>query len=263
MTFLYAVVVIFGALCVPFFYLSIKYRNPFKLIFVFGKKGAGKTTMLTMLSYKYRKKGVPVYCNTEIPGTYLITAEDIGFNAFPPNSVIMIDEVSLIWDNRNFKSFKPEVAKFFRLQRHHKLTVYLFSQTFDVDKKIRDLCDKMYMLQNFAGWLSYCKEIRRKLVVVKPSEDSESRIADELVIPPWYLAIFGSRKFIFVPRWAKYFDSHLIEEPLPSKEYVFQEYAPGMDPLKARKKLSLSDRVSVGQGGAADPAGADQITNRP
>lgn len=258
--FLYGVCIVTVLLCIPFFYLSIKYRNPYKLIFVFGKKGAGKTTMLTMLAYKYRKKGVKVYCNTEIPGTWLIDAADIGFYKFDENSVIMIDEVSLIWDNRNFKSFKPEVAKFFRLQRHHKLTVYMFSQTFDVDLKIRNLCDKMYMLQNFAGWLSYCKEIRRKLVVVKPSETSESRIADELVIPPWFLAIFGTRKFIFVPRWARYFDSHLIEEPLPEKEYQFQPYAKGHDPAKKLLQRNKSnDIISVSSEGGADNGKEDVL----
>lgn len=230
----------------PFIILSIKFRNPFKLYFVFGKKGAGKTTMLTKLAYEYNRRGVPVYCNTEIPGTYLIDAQDIGFVQFPAGSVIMIDEVSLIWDNRNFKSFKPEVAKFFRLQRHHQLTVWLFSQTFDVDKKIRDLTDKMFMLRNFCGWLSYCKEIRRQLVVVEPTDTSEARIADTLKIPPWYTAIFGTRKFIFVPKWSKYFDSHLIEDPLPEKEYEFQPYKKGTEPrVKGRLKKRILFRASV------------------
>lgn len=236
--FMLILMVLFALAAAPCFYLSLKYRNPFKLYFVFGKKGAGKTTMLTKLAYEYNRRGVPVYCNTEIPGTYLFdAAKDIGFSYFPPGSVIMIDEVSLIWDNRNFKAFKPEVAKFFRLQRHHKLTVWLFSQTFDVDKKIRDLTDKMFMLRNFMGWLSYCKEIRRQLVVVEPTENSEARIADTLKIPPWYTAIFGTRKYIFVPRWSKYFDSHLIEEPLPEKEYEFQPYAAGQDPRTKKHRL--------------------------
>lgn len=246
---------------IPCAYLSIKYRNLHKLYFVFGKKGAGKTTMLTKLAYEYNKAGVPVYCNTEIPGTYLIdAAKDIGFVAFPPGSVIMIDEVSLIWDNRNFKSFRPEVAKFFRLQRHHQLTVWLFSQTFDVDKKIRDLTDKMFMLRNFMGWLSYCKEIRRQLIVVEPTDTSEARIADTLKIPPWYTAIFGTRKFIFVPKWAKYFDSHLIEEPLPPKEFQWQPYASGQEPHHNRHRLTTiksilrdkAERKSAGAGERRD-----------
>ena len=37
------------------------YRNPYKLIMVFGKKGSGKTTLIAKLTYKYLKKGRPVY----------------------------------------------------------------------------------------------------------------------------------------------------------------------------------------------------------
>lgn len=215
-------VISFFGICI---YYTLRFRNKHKLYFVFGKKGSGKSTLLTKLAYQYNKKGVKVYCNTEIPGTYRFdAAKDIGFSEFDQDSVIMIDEVSLIWDNRNFKNFRPEVAKFFRLQRHHRLTVWLFSQTFDVDKKIRDLTDKMFMLRNYGGWLSYCKEIRRQLIVVEPTDTSEARIADTLIIPPWYTAIFGTRMFIFVPRWAKYFDSHIIEEPLTKKEYQYQPY---------------------------------------
>ena len=207
------------------------------IYFIFGKKGAGKTTYLTKLAYKYNKKGIPVYCNTEIPGTFLFdAAKDVGFVKFPEGSVIMIDEVSLIWDNRNFKSFKPEVDRFFRLQRHHKNIVYLFSQTFDVDLKIRNQCDKMYLLQNYFGWLSYAKEIKRKLTVVHPSENVEARITDDLEIPPFWLALFGARELIFVPKWSKYFDSHLIEKPLPEKEFVYQPYKDGKDPKKKHRK---------------------------
>ena len=225
------------ALIVYAVYLTKHYKSPYKLFFVFGKKGAGKSTMLTMLAYKYNKKGRKVYCNTEVPGTYRFdAAKDIGFVEFEPESVILIDEVSLIWDNRNFKSFKPEVGKFFRLQRHHRLIVWMFSQTFDVDKKLRDLTDRMYMLRNFAGWLSYCKEIRRQLVVVEPTDTSEARIADTLKIPPWWTAIFGTRMWIFVPRWSKYFDSHIIEDPLRQQEFEYQPYKEGTEPGK--KKLT-------------------------
>ena len=51
---------------------------------------------------------------------------------------------------------KPEVVEFFRYQRHHKLTIYMFSQSFDVDKKLRDLCDELYLLKSFARVFSIC-----------------------------------------------------------------------------------------------------------
>lgn len=256
---------LFLAFNIPCVILSYKYRNPYKLYFVFGKKGAGKSTMLTKLAFEYNKKGIKVYCNVETPGTFLFDAKrDFGYRTFEPNSVVMIDEVSLLWDNRNFKQFKPEVGKWFRLQRHHQVTVWLFSQTFDVDKKIRDQCDRMYMLRNFGGWLSYCKEIRRQLVVVPPTENSEARIADTLIIPPWFTAIFGTRKFIFVPKWAKYFDTRILDEVLPPVESVYQQYPAGKDPRQKRKglltrvlqryKLKTSDK-----GGAPDEQKADVV----
>ena len=51
-----------------FLFLSfhmIKYRNPYKLYMVFGKKGSGKTTLMTKLAFQYRKKGWKVYSDRE------------------------------------------------------------------------------------------------------------------------------------------------------------------------------------------------------
>lgn len=93
----------------------------------------------------------------------------------------------------------------------------------------------MYLLRNLGGWLSYCKEIQRQIVVVPPSENSEARIADNLIIPPWFTAVFGTRKFIFVPRWARYFDTRILDECLPPVEAVLQPYKTGMNP---RRKLN-------------------------
>ena len=39
----------------------IVYRNPYKLYMVFGKKGSGKTTLMTKLAIQYQKKGWDVY----------------------------------------------------------------------------------------------------------------------------------------------------------------------------------------------------------
>lgn len=79
------------------------------------------------------KKGYKVFSNVEIFGTYKLDPADIGFVQYPPNSVLLIDECSLIWDNRSYKSFRPEVARYFRLMRHYKNIVFLFSQNFDID----------------------------------------------------------------------------------------------------------------------------------
>lgn len=215
-----------------FSYYVIKFRNPYKLIMVFGKKGCGKTTYLTKLTQKYLKKGRPVYSTEFVAGAYKIEPEDVGITQFPEGSVILMDEVGMIYDNRNFKNFKPEVRDYFKLQRHYKHTVFLFSQTFDVDLKLRNLTDSMYMLVNYFGVLTVGKQIKRRLVVVKPSPESESRIADELVITPFFLTPFGARVFIWIPNWVKFFDSHAAPK-LNDKEFRLVEYPEG---FKEKKK---------------------------
>lgn len=204
--FLFALVL----LVIPFAYFTYRYRNPYKLIMVFGKKGSGKTTFLAKKSYQYLKKGRPVYTTEYIPGTIHFDVDKIGYITFPENAVLMIDEVGMIWDNRNFKTFKPEVRDYFKFQRHEKHTVYLFSQTFDVDVKLRNLTDAMYLCTCHFGWLSIARKIKRSIVLVQPMGDSESRIADNLEFEPWLWSLFGAGTiiFTFIPRWTCLFNSH-------------------------------------------------------
>lgn len=224
-------------LCFPLFCLLFhkstrKFLNPYKLIFVFGKKGSGKSTLLQKLSFQYACKGWTVY-STEVP--------DIGQNVpikqkkkhrqkteeeeqpfhtirkidpkkifeyqFPPKTCIFIDEVSLIWDNRNFKNMDPKVVAWFRYQRHYKCRVYLFSQSFDIDKKLRDLCDEMYIVNKFARVLVRAKRIIRKPIVVHPSPEAPARIDEDLVVDGPLMAIFGGRIYASIPHWSKTYDS--------------------------------------------------------
>lgn len=207
MSWAWIALIIFTVICIILFLLSKKYRNPYKLIMIFGKKGSGKSTTLTKLALKYLKKGWTVYTTEPVPGTFKITPEQVGFVSFQPHSVILIDEVGMIWDNRNFKSFKPEVRDFFKLQRHYKLRVYLFSQSFDIDKKLRDLTDEMYLMKCFFNVFSYGKKINRKIVLTKSTSEAPSTISEDLIFDPLLLFWCGSRFLTFIPKYAKYFDS--------------------------------------------------------
>lgn len=218
MNFFMIILICFFIALIPCVYLAYKYRNPYKLIMVFGKKGAGKTTFLTKLAYQYQKKGRLVYSTEWAPGVRMFDVQMIGKMSFPENSVIFIDEVGMIWDNRNFKSFRADVRDYFKLQRHYKHTVYLFSQTFDVDIKLRNLTDAMYLLKCHMGWLSVARKIKRDIVLVQPTGESESRIADSLEFEPFLLSLFGCKTiiFTFIPRWAKLFNSHEAPELAPN-----------------------------------------------
>lgn len=228
-------------------WMCVKYGNPYKLIMVFGKKGSGKTTLLVKLAIQYMNKGWTVYSTCPVPGAYLIKPDDFGKYQFQGRSVVFIDEVGMIWDNRKFKEFDDRVRDAFKLQRQDKLRVYLFSQTFDVDIKIRTLCDQMYLCTCFGGWLSYAKEIKRKIVVVKPSENAESRIADELIISPFILALFGSRIFTYIPNWIPYFATDYMakQRKLQKKEWpiVPEVYVPTFKDKNVQRKYMLLRRI--------------------
>ena len=205
-------------------YQAMRYRNPYRLIMVFGKKGSGKTTFLARTAVEYLRKGYPVYSTVRIPGTRYFDVNMIGSFVGESNAVILIDEVGMIWDNRNFKNFRTDVRDYFKLQRHYHHRIYLFSQTFDVDVKLRNLCDAMYLVRCHMGFISVARRIRRDIVIVAPTGDTESRIADSLEFEPLLLSLFGARTIIFtyIPHWIKYFDSYETPE-LPTLPYDYQE----------------------------------------
>lgn len=188
-----------------------KYINPYKLIFIFGKKGSGKSTLLERLVSQYKRDGWTVYSTEGNQGVRPIDPRNLYNYSFPPHSAIFIDEVSLIWDNRDFKSMDKRIVEWFRLQRHHRCRVFLFSQTFDVDKKIRDLADEMYLVNRYARVFVVGKRIIRKPIVVHPSPEAPARIDEDLVVDGPLMALFGGRIFAFLPKWSKRFDSHKLE----------------------------------------------------
>lgn len=194
-----------------FCFVTRNYVNPYKLIFVFGKKGSGKSTLLTKLAVRFSRRKWSVFTTENIPGTHNINDPRQIFRMnFPEKSCIFIDEVSLIWDNRDFKTMDKRVVEWFRYQRHHKCRVYFFSQTFDIDKKLRDLADDMYLVNKYFRVFVVAKHIVRKPVVVHPGPDSPARIDDDMIVDGPLLWLFGGRITAFIPHWAKFFDSHKL-----------------------------------------------------
>lgn len=251
-----------------FHVLTLKYTNPYKLTMIFGKKGAGKTTLLTKLSYRHIKKGWTVYCTENIPGVRFIKPEYIGHYYFPdadfvpfdpddyrgivklfkllrnwiypyrPKILLLIDEVGLIWNNRDFKKFETEVRRWFKFQRHYYTKVYMFSQAFDVDKQLRDLTDQMYLVTNLFRVFSYGKRILKKPTLKENKEDGSGTIVDDLRFDSIFFFMFGSRMLTFIPRWTKMFNSfvapYLPECRYTEIEWNYDDYEP--KPKRKRKR---------------------------
>lgn len=96
----------------------------------------------------------------------------------------------------------------------------------------------MYLVKNIGRVFSYAKRILRKTVLVKPMGDSPSRIDEELRYDFLLFAPFGARMLTFIPKWAKYFDSHNCPVlPDANWRYVPPEKVPkSFRKLEKRKK---------------------------
>ena len=213
MKYILLVILLVIALCV---FLSIKYSNPYKLLFIFGKKGAGKSTLMVKHMIKDQKRGWTIYTDMEsirLEGARVIKVADLKDHIPPPHSAVYLEEVGLTFDNRKFKDFDDGYNRLMKFLRKHKLKMYMNSQAFDVDVKIRNLTDGMVLCTAFLNCISVVRPIRRSVTLTAPTGDSESRIADKLQfdrIWNWQL--------VWMPRYFKYFDSFDVD-PLPLIDY--------------------------------------------
>lgn len=217
MIFLYLslIIIIIG---IVFHLLTYKYVNPYKLYMVFGKKGCGKSTLLAKLAWKYTHGSIkrPVFSTVAVPGTYRLHPKDFCLYELPKGAVVLIDEAGMVYDNRKFKTFPDFVRDWYKLQRHRHLIVYLFSQDFDIDLKLRQLTDEMYLCRKYLRVFSVERRISRNIVINKSTADAPSNIADNLEFVPFWIP--GAFKVTFIPRWVKLFDSYEAP-PLQKKDY--------------------------------------------
>lgn len=198
--------------------LKRKYSNPYKLIFIFGKKGAGKSSLMVKWMLRDLKRGWTVYTDmpdVSIPGVRLISDSHL-LSEFvpPPDSSLYLDEVGISFDNRNYKSFDSGLRDFFKLQRKYRIKVVMNSQAYDVDKKIRDCTDGMFLCSSFLNAFSLVRPIVRRVTLTESTSQGDSRIADDLAFTR-----FWTWKLIFLPRYFKYFKSFNAPER-PEVDYL-------------------------------------------
>lgn len=194
-----------AAFFVLFFYLFLRYRNPYRLTFIFGKKGAGKSCYMVRKMLWYRKHGWTVYtdmADVRIPDVRIIDVQQLSTFRPAPHSAVFLDEVGISMDNRSFKSFPPGLRDFFKYARKMKLVIFMNSQAYDVDKKVRDTTDAMMLMQSIGSFLCICRPIKRSITLTAPSAEAESRIADVLKF-----AWIFSWRFYYMPAYFRYFDS--------------------------------------------------------
>lgn len=224
---------LFGLILLFITYYFIKFRNPYKMDLVVGKKGSGKSLYLAYTAKRYqghtyvyyddhdkwigrlgrfKKATWQVYSSTrdiKVNGIrYFDEPEKLGDLGFPPHSFIIIDECSLIkgWDNRDFKNTNRNTLRYMRMLRHTQCRILLVSQTFDIDRKMRKLCDGLYLLTNLVVFV-WIRKINKIVGINDNSmQDADSQLVDHLKFAPPFTK--GAWKFLWVNRWIRYVDSY-------------------------------------------------------
>lgn len=153
----------------------------------FGLPGCGKSTLLAKLAYKELKrikkgksKYVRVLSNYFIRGCSVLDFDMIGKYDMS-NSLILLDEISLDADSRDFKSFSKPLKQFFILHRHYGCDIIYATQQYDgVDRKIRELTQNLYYMKK-AGPLTYATAIYRKITITEDSEIKMGYVLPKLI----------------------------------------------------------------------------------
>lgn len=174
----------------------------------FGLPGCGKSTFLAKFAQRYIRNGYRVFVHEDSPvdGCYLFKWEDLGRYDMS-NSVILIDEISLKADNRDYAKLSHAIKQFFILHRHYHCDIIWFTQQYDgVDRKIRELTTCLFYIRS-AGLFSYAVRIDRFIHVDK--ERKQIMVGYKLsnifrILVGW---LNGCFKVCFRPRYYKYFDS--------------------------------------------------------
>lgn len=200
----YVVLVVILVFAVPR-YLVRKFSSPYTLSYIFGLKGSGKSTLMSKWMLRDIRNGWTVYTNMDdirIPGVRILKSSELLEHVPEPHSAIYIDEAGLVWDNRSYASFERGFVEYFKLQRKYRNKVIMNSQALDVDKKIRDLIDRMYLVTNLFGCIGFVRPIRRTISVLEATGNSESRLAMDLKFEGLL-----SVRFYFMPSYWCLFDS--------------------------------------------------------
>lgn len=198
----------------------------------FGLPGVGKTSFLAKIAFlenrrikRGKSKYKRVYSNFSCTGCYRLNFQDLGHYDMS-DSLILIDEITLEADSRDFKSFSQHLKQFFVLHRHYSCDIIYFCQQYDgLDKKIRDLTFDLWYVKKL-GPFTMARRIYRCLDINEDTKEIVQGYRFPGLIEtlfsflfPW---LFKLRRWCFRPRYYKYFDSweRISLPPYPARPWV-------------------------------------------
>lgn len=138
--------------------------------------------------------------------------------------LVLIDEGSLCFDNRDYKSLSPENKEFFLEHGHYHCDIIFFNQQWDaLDKKIRVITNEVYYVRKeglWGRWFSFAMPIPYGVII--PDGKSDTEKLGEIVqgyCKPKLRVLLTQGKLCRRAKYYKYFDSwtHPTLPPLPSE----------------------------------------------
>lgn len=211
----------------------------------FGVPGCGKTTLATMKARKLNKqikrdikrvaKGKKKKCkydyvltNFECKDCYKINFTDIGIYDIQ-NCAIVLDELTIDADNRDFKNFARSSVEGFIYHRHYFNDIFYYTQNFQaVDKKIRDLTHTLYFVKKSQlfpfSLFTKAKIIYRTIDINEYTKE----IVNGYRFPNLFenildmLGILKLGEICFRPLYYKDFDS--FSQPLTLKPFTYEKW---------------------------------------
>lgn len=210
-----------------FNYKDIRTKDDILTIW-FGVPGSGKTTMAAWLarsdlrrvekqSKKKKLRGEPILVplsNVPIKGCRILNpSTDLGvYNVH--HCRVIIDEASVEFNNRKFKTMPQNVIFWLKYHRHFSTSVDVFSQSYDdMDITMRRLAQRLYFLRK--SRIPYFVSFRRIKKTID-IDDLSHQVIDAFSFVPF------SKRLIFCPPLWKIFDSY--DTPtLPEREWKVYE----------------------------------------
>lgn len=187
----YVIFSLFGLLFWSFMYIQRYCHNPYTLHLIVGSKGSGKSLYMSRVADEWLEKHRgEVFSNMGV-GTAL--KEKYWLDTYPPDSLILIDEIGVIHPDRGFKTFPAECAEWYKMSRKRRLTIVVSSQVMDVDKKIRMLCDKIFVCKRI-GFVCMMTPYRACITMVETEDRGHDLVND--------IKRSGSRVFYTIPKTA-------------------------------------------------------------
>lgn len=116
-----------------------------------GATGSGKTSVAQYITLQNYNNNIPVWSNVPLYGAKILDFKDLLKYEFTNENmkegVFIIDEAGICLNNRDWEKLEKDVIKFFKLHRHFRISVYIFSQGEDIDITFRRLAHKWYKLK--------------------------------------------------------------------------------------------------------------------